>query len=184
MCRKGRMFAPTKTWRRWHHRINQNQRRYALCAALAATALPSLVMARGHRIQKISEVPLVVEDGIEGISKTKDAVKLLKTVKAYSDVEKSKRSVKVRAGKGKMRNRRYTQRKGPLIIYNKDSGIRRGFRNVPGIELLNVDRLNLLRLAPGGHMGRFCIWSRGAFEKLDSIYGTWRKKSTTKRNFT
>lgn len=183
MCRKGRMFAPTKTWRRWHHRINRNQRRYATCAALAATALPSLVMARGHRIQKIAEVPLVVDNTIEGLSKTKQAVKLLKTLKAYSDVEKSKRSVKVRSGKGKMRNRRYTQKKGPLIIYSEDSGIRRGFRNIPGVELLNVDRLNLLRLAPGGHMGRFCIWSRGAFEKLDSIYGTWRKKSTTKHNY-
>lgn len=177
------MFAPTKTWRRWHHRINRNQRRYATCAALAATALPSLVMARGHRIQKIAEVPLVVDNTIEGLSKTKQAVKLLKTLKAYSDVEKSKRSVKVRSGKGKMRNRRYTQKKGPLIIYSEDSGIRRGFRNIPGVELLNVDRLNLLRLAPGGHMGRFCIWSRGAFEKLDSIYGTWRKKSTTKHNY-
>ena len=183
MCRKGRMFAPTKTWRRWHHRINRNQRRYAMCAALAATALPSLLMARGHRIQKIAEVPLVVEDSIEGISKTRQAVKLLKTLKAYGDVEKSKHSIQLRPGKGKMRNRRYRQKKGPLVIYNRDSGIRRGFRNLPGVELLNVERLNLLQLVPGGHMGRFCIWSRGAFEKLDALYGTWRKKSTMKHNY-
>jgi large subunit ribosomal protein L4e len=53
-----------------------------------------------------------------------------------------------------MRNRRYVQRKGPLIIYNKDHGIRQAFRNLPGIELLNVDRMNLLNLCPGGHLGR------------------------------
>merc|ERR1711962_42010 len=41
MCRGGRMFAPTKTWRRWHRPINQKQRRYAVCSALAASAIPS-----------------------------------------------------------------------------------------------------------------------------------------------
>merc|ERR1712195_412562 len=49
MCRGGRMFNPTKTWRKWHRKINVNQRRYAICSALAASALPALVMARGHK---------------------------------------------------------------------------------------------------------------------------------------
>merc|ERR1712168_1775264 len=40
MCRGGHMFAPTKTWRRWHHRINTNQKRYAMCSAIAATGVP------------------------------------------------------------------------------------------------------------------------------------------------
>lgn len=26
MCRSGRMFAPTKVWRKWHIKINQNQK--------------------------------------------------------------------------------------------------------------------------------------------------------------
>lgn len=53
MCRGGRMFAPTKVWRRWHRKINLNQKRYAVASALAASALPSLVMARGHRIEQV-----------------------------------------------------------------------------------------------------------------------------------
>lgn len=183
MCRGGRMFAPTKTWRRWHRRINQNQRRYAMCSALAATALPALAMARGHRIDNVGEVPLVVDNAIESLTKTRDAVKLLKALNAYDDVLKSKASRKIRSGKGKLRNRRFIRRKGPLVIYNEDQGITRAFRNLPGVDLLKVDRLNLLLLAPGGHMGRFCIWSRGAFDKLDSLYGTWSKKSTMKSNY-
>ena len=99
MCRGGRMFAPTKTWRRWHRKINQKQRRYAMCSALAASALPALVMARGHRVDEISEVPLVVSDSIESLQKTSAAVKLLKAVNAYGDVEKCKDSKKIRAGK-------------------------------------------------------------------------------------
>lgn len=47
MCRGGRMFAPTKTWRRWHRRVNIMQKRYAICSALAASALPALVMSKG-----------------------------------------------------------------------------------------------------------------------------------------
>jgi hypothetical protein len=63
MCRGGHMYAPTKTWRRWHRKINVNQKRYAVVSALAASALPALVMARGHKIEAVPEVPLVVSDG-------------------------------------------------------------------------------------------------------------------------
>lgn len=93
------MFAPTKTWRKWHRRINVNQKRYAMCSALAGSALPSLVMARGHRIEKISEVPLVVSNGMESIQKTSSAVKMMKAINAYDDVERCKNSKKIRAGK-------------------------------------------------------------------------------------
>lgn len=47
MCRSGRMFAPTVTYRKWHRRINIKKRRYAMTSAIAATAIPALVMARG-----------------------------------------------------------------------------------------------------------------------------------------
>jgi hypothetical protein len=32
--------------------------------------------------------------------------------------------------------------------------------------------ISALQLAPGGHLGRFCIWTKAAFEKLDAIFGT------------
>jgi len=183
MCRGGRMFAPTKTWRRWHRPINQKQRRYAICSALAASSVPALLMARGHKVDNIPEVPVVCTNAIESLTKTKAAVALLKRLNAYDDVEKCQNSKKIRAGKGKMRNRRYVMRRGPLVVYNEDHGIKQAFRNLPGVELISVDRLNLLKLAPGSHLGRFCIWSQGAFEKLDSVYGTLRKPSTAKTGF-
>ncbi|XP_069842032.1 large ribosomal subunit protein uL4 [Dendropsophus ebraccatus] len=183
MCRGGRMFAPTKTWRRWHRRVNVTQKRYAVCSALAASALPALVMSKGHRIEEIPEVPLVVEDKVESYKKTKEAVLLLKKLKAWNDIKKVYASQRMRAGKGKMRNRRRIQRRGPCVIYNEDNGIVKAFRNIPGITLLGVNKLNLLRLAPGGHVGRFCIWTESAFRKLDDLYGTWRKPSTLKADY-
>merc|ERR1712137_603028 len=48
MCRSGRMFAPTKVWRKWHQKINPNQKRFATASALAASASAALLLARGH----------------------------------------------------------------------------------------------------------------------------------------
>jgi large subunit ribosomal protein L4e len=183
MCRKGRMFAPTKTWRKWHSKINQNQKRYAVASALAASALPSLVMARGHRIGEVTEIPLVIEDGVEGITKTKSAVAALKDCGAFDDAEKAANSKKMRAGKGKLRGRRHTMRRGPLVVYANDNGLVKAFRNLPGVETASVDSLSLLQLAPGGHLGRFIVWTKGAFQKLNEIYGSTRRESTTKSGY-
>ena len=184
MCRAGRMFAPTKTWRRWHRKVNVNQKRYAVASALAASALPGLVFGRGHAIAHVPEIPLVVDSAVESVTKTKQAIALLKTVGAYEDVEKAKDSKKLRAGKGKMRGRKHVQRRGPLVVYNDDHGVTRAFRNLPGVELAHVDRLNLLQLAPGGHLGRFVIWSASAFSRVNAVWGSVTRESLTKKGYT
>lgn len=171
MCRGGRMFAPTKTWRRWHRKINVTQKRYAVASALAASAVPALVMARGHKVDDVPEIPLVLDDSVESAKKTSAAKDILAAVGALADVEKAADSKKIRAGKGKARGRRYVLRRGPLVIYKNNDGVERAFRNLPGVELCCVTRLNLLQLAPGGHMGRFCVWSQSALDALNDIYG-------------
>jgi len=184
MCRGGRMFAPTKTWRRWHRKSNKTQRRYALVSALAASALPSLVMARGHRIENVSEIPLVLDNkAIDSLDKTSAAVALLKALGAYEDVQRVKDTIKIRAGKGKARNRRWIIKRGPLVIYNQKGPLVKAFRNLPGVDLCCVSRLNLLQLAPGGHLGRFIVWTKDAFERLDSLYGTYRKAAAEKVDY-
>ncbi|KAB0798138.1 hypothetical protein PPYR_09131 [Photinus pyralis] len=183
MCRGGRMFAPTKVWRRWHRRININQRRYALSSAVAASGVPALVMSKGHVVEKVPELPLVISDKIEEFTKTKQAVLFLKRLKAWDEIQKVYKSQRMRAGKGKMRNRRRIQRKGPLIVYNKDQGLRRAFRNIPGVDMICIKKLNLLKLAPGGHVGRFIIWTQSAFEQLDKLFGTWSSSSEVKKDY-
>merc|ERR1711972_600776 len=168
------------TWRRWHRKINVAQKRYAMCSAIAATGVPALVMAKGHVINGISEVPLVVSDKVQSFQKTKDAVVFLRRNKAWADVAKVYATRRMRAGKGKLRNRRRVQKLGPLVIYDNDQGLTKAFRNIPGVDVIQVEKLNLLKLAPGGHVGRFCIWTESAFKKLDGLYGTWKKSSTSK----
>ncbi|ODV86288.1 hypothetical protein CANARDRAFT_175208 [[Candida] arabinofermentans NRRL YB-2248] len=172
MCRGGRMFAPTKIWRKWHVKVNHNEKRYATASAIAASAVQSLVLARGHRVEAIPEIPLVVSSELENVQKTKEAVAALKAVGAHKDVIKVIKSKKMRAGKGKLRGRRFTQRRGPLVVYAQDNGLVKAFRNVPGVETANVKSLGLLQLAPGAHLGRFIIWTESAFAALDSVYGS------------
>jgi len=182
MCRGGRMFNPTKIWRKWHKKINLKQKRYATASALAASALPALVMARGHRIDEVEEVPLVVDDLLESIETTKEALATLQ--KLYLEEELERCTAKHRrAGRGKMRNRRWRNRVGPLVVYKEDNKIVQAFRNIRGVDTCQVTRLNLLQLAPGGHVGRLIIWTKSAFEMLDTIFGTEEKPSTMKSGF-
>lgn len=69
------------------------------------------------------------------------------------------------------------------MVYDVSEGIDKGFRNLPGVDLTMVENLSLLDLAPGGHLGRFCIWTKGAFEKLDSLFGTYEEGAQLKNGF-
>jgi len=185
MCRKGRMFAPIRIWRRWHRRNNLNQKRYAVATALAASAILPLVQARGHRADAAPEFPLVVSNTVEKIERTKEAVRFLKDVGAWADVQKVIDTVKVRAGKGKLRSRRFRSRRGPLVVYSgANVPLLKALRNVPGVEVAHVSRLNLLQLAPGGHVGRFVIWTEGAFNELNNIFGTAKQAGVQKKGYT
>merc|ERR1712230_152620 len=186
MCRSGRMFAPTKVWRKWHQKINLGQKRYAVASALAASSVPALLLARGHQVSTVPEVPLVINSEVfaaGAIARTSSAVGLLKSVGASADVAKVKNSRKLRAGKGKLRGRRHRQRRGPLVVYDPEvdgKELSLAFRNISGVETSSVFALNLLQLAPGGHLGRFIIWTSAAFKALDTIYGSTTTPSDLK----
>uniref|UniRef100_A0AC35U9V7 Ribos_L4_asso_C domain-containing protein n=1 Tax=Rhabditophanes sp. KR3021 TaxID=114890 RepID=A0AC35U9V7_9BILA len=180
MCRGGHMFAPLKVYRKWHRKVNVAQKRYAIASAIAASGMPSLVQARGHSIEKISEVPLVISNKLESLTKTKEAVEVLKSLGVWQDIERVYASKSSRAGKGTMRDRKHKQKTGPVIVYNTDGGLVRAFRNIPGVSLVNVNKLNILKLTPGGHLGRLIVWSESAFQALDAIYGTQTEASSKK----
>merc|ERR1712205_61981 len=179
----------------WTHvRPDQDLAQVALAEQPAGAPLRRLLRPRGlgsagsrhgpwPQDHEVPELPLVLSSAVENTTKTGNAMKILKAFACDADVDHVKDSKKVRRGKGKMRNRRYTMRRGPLIIYNSDQGLTKAFRNIPGIEICHVSRLNLLQLAPGGHLGRFCVWTEGAFGALNKIFGTFTKVSEAKKGF-
>ena len=73
-----------------------------------------------------------------------------------------------------------------MVVYNPDKDgkeLVRAFRNIPGVETSSVFALNLLQLAPGGHLGRFIVWTSSAFAALDTIYGSTTTPSALKKDF-
>lgn len=120
-------------------------------SVLAASMLPSLLIYKDHSSVEVSKFLLVIEDKIKGYKKTKETVLLLKKLQAWNKVKKVYASQQMTAGKGKRRNCCHIQCKGPCIMYNEDNSITNTFRNIPGITLLNMSKLNFLKLAPSGH---------------------------------
>jgi len=75
-------------------------------------------------------------------------------------------------------------RKGPLIIYGDDSSnVKQAARNLPGVDTCHVNRLNVLQLAPGGHLGRFVIFTKDAFTGLNAVFGSYKTGSTQKAGY-
>ncbi|GJP40903.1 hypothetical protein CLOM_g567 [Closterium sp. NIES-68] len=159
-------------------------RRHAVVSAIAASAVPALVQAHGHAVSKAPELPLVVGNEIEAVEKTSTALKALKRIGAFDDVAKVIATKKIRPGKGKARNRRYLSKKGPLIVYGTDGAkLTKAFRNIPGVQVVAVEKLSVLDLAPGGRVGRFVVWTQSAFDKLEGLFGSFTQAPTLKRDF-
>jgi len=114
------------------------------------------------------------------LEKTKKATELLKSLGITEDIEASKASKNIRAGKGKYRNRRFKMKRGPLVIHDGEEDKLKAFRNMSGVDFCNVHSLSILKLAPGGHIGRFCIWTEQAFDTLDKLFGTAKTSSERK----
>lgn len=159
------------------------EKRHAMAAAVAASAVTSLVQARGHRVEKVPELPLVVSAGAESVKKTRVAVEMLKQLGCADDLKRVVDSKTLRPGKGKARNRRYIMRKGPLVVFSENDGLAKAVRNIPGVDSCHVDRLNLLQVAPGGYAGRLIVWTAPAVERLNALFGSYTEMSELKNNY-
>ncbi len=165
---KGRKVNPPTAEKIWKLKINKKERIKALKAALSATLDKSLVAKRGHMISNVIHVPLILEDDFQKINRTSEVVKILEKL-GFSDELKRCGQRKIRAGRGKMRGRRYRVKKGPIVIIGKDEGVRRALENIPGVDVSLSKELNVRLLAPGTHPGRLAIFTRAAIEELKGL---------------
>ncbi|MDI6896106.1 50S ribosomal protein L4 [Methanocella conradii] len=145
-------------------KINDKERMLAIRSAVAATMNKELVKARGYKYD--GELPIVVSDEIESMSKTRDVVAFLNAIGLAADLERAKQK-QVRGGKGKMRGRQYRKKVGVLIVVGEDKGIGLGARNIPGVDVATLDSVNAELLAPGTHPGRLTVWSESAFKMME-----------------
>src|SRR6266571_2618130 len=168
----GRRAHPPRIQAIWAKKINDHDRRLARNAALAAVRDPSLVSSRGHRFDEDLSLPVIVEDGIEALDldnrATREGLRILNRLGVIADVDRAKDGRHVRAGRGKMRGRRYRQPRSLLIVVKEADKVRRLFGNLLGVEVVSPAALNAELLAPGGDPGRLTVFSEGALEVLRS----------------
>lgn len=166
----GRRAHPPKVEKVLRERINKKERRLAIRSAIAATKEKKLVASRGHATDKVVGFPLIVSDELEGIKKTSEIKGVLQKLGLWNDVVRVINSKRIRAGRGKMRGRKYKLAVGPLIVIVEDKGIGSGARNLPGVEVASVAGLNAELLAPGGVPGRLTVWTKGAVQKIGGLF--------------
>jgi len=163
-------WAPV-TQKKIARRMPKKEMHLALRSALAATASKETVAARGHIIEDVRDFPLVVADEITSLKKTSEVEKAFLKLGVWPDVIRVKESLNERAGKGKLRGRRTKHAVGPLLVVAEKSDVFHAARNLLGVDISTVNNLNAELLAPGTHPGRLTVWSKSAFEKLDTLFG-------------
>ena len=159
----GRRAHGPKAWKNIAEKINKKERKIALASAIAATADKGLV---AKRFVFEGELPLVVDDTLETMEKTKAVVEAFGKIGVENDLKNAQAKVRKRAGKGKQRGRKKKVKKSVLIVTGKNDRVLKASRNLPGVDAVTVKSLNVELLAPGGEAGRLVVWTKGAIEQL------------------
>ena len=162
----GRIPHPPRSEKKLRKEVNKKERRMATASAISATADKSLVSLRGHRVDEISSLPIVVSDNIEKLDKAIKLRKLFEKLGLINDVIRSSSGRKKKSGKAALRGRVTRTPRGPLIVVAVDKGIGRAAGAFPGVECVSAGDLSVLSLAPGSDPGRLTIWSEASLKAI------------------
>jgi large subunit ribosomal protein L4e len=191
--RQGRVAHPPESWKNIYKKINNKEKQLALCSAIAATARKDLVERRGHKVSNISTFPIIVSDGIEDLSKTKDLLHLLHALGLNDELKRLDFSRKARSGTARRRGRKARSAVSAIIVIssaeshssknddkmdvksttpNKNSrnkNIAKLSGSIRGVDIKQVKDLNVLDFAPGSKPIRLTIFSESAIKELDNL---------------
>lgn len=180
--RGGRRAHGPKVDKDWSQKLNSKQRRLARDSAIAATIDTQMVAARGHSFDDDIRFPIVIDGYVESRNgsdekydveslplqySTRKFVAMMEGLGLSSDLERAKGGRNIRAGKGKMRGRRYRTPKSILVVVSNRDGLHKAARNVPGVDVVAAKDLSAEDLAPGGDAGRLTVWTKAAIEALE-----------------
>jgi large subunit ribosomal protein L4e len=164
----GRRAHPPKSWKIMELKINRQEERKAIRSALAASMSKEIV-SKIHHVPE--NYPFAADDTFEKISKTKDILTALKKVGMEKELERTSEKAK-RAGRGRMRGRKNREKKGVLIIVSDNCSLIKAARNIPGVGIATINKLNAELLAPGTAAGRPIIMTKAAIQRMskEKIY--------------
>ena len=140
-------------------KINKKELVLALMAAISASVNKKQVENKYERIVKIEKLPIVVESKITTL-KVKELLISLNKILGEKLAQVAFKEKSVRAGKGKMRGRKYKSTAGMLLVVGKDEQVKTN-----KIDVVNVSKLSVTDLAKGGQ-GRLTLYTENAVKQL------------------
>lgn len=142
---KGRVAHPPKSWKDIDEKINTKERKKAIRSAITASKI------------------MIIESKLEKLKKTNEVIKALESNGLKIEAKK-----RLKKGKARLRGRQKSYSKGPLLIVTNKCELLNSGKNLPGIEVVKVNELNVKVLAPGSIPGRVTIWSEDSIKKMSS----------------
>jgi len=173
--RGGRKAHPPKIKSMLNKRkINKKELKIAFLSAIAATANEQSIKKRYSSIRDEKfNAPFIIEPKITGL-KAKEFIEAIKKIlgNLYSIALQKKT---IRAGKGKLRGRKYRRSAGMLLVTGDDENAR-----LSGIDIKKARELSIEDLAEG-KLGRLVVYTEKALEDLQKrIEGSERIESKEK----
>ena len=159
----GRKAHPPKADKKWGWKLNVTEKRKAIRSAMNAVMNKELVIQRGHKVP--DNYPFIIEDKLEKISKTKELIIALDKLGFKNELARAEKTT-IRSGLGKIRGRKRVVKKSLLIVASDTKEVRKAATNLPGIDVVNIKRLNSEMLAPGTAPGRTTIFTAPALDEL------------------
>lgn len=166
----GRRAHPPKVEKVWSEKINRKESMLARASALAASAIEDAVRTRGHKFKDGLTLPVVVDDEVEAIEKTKELVAAFEAIGVGDDLERAVEGKHQRAGRGKMRGRRYKTPKSLLfVVSGLEAPVLTAAKNLTGVDVATPDMLSTELCAPGGDAGRLVVFTKSALNRLEAM---------------
>jgi large subunit ribosomal protein L4e len=164
--RHGRLAHPPVSWKNIYKKVNKKEKLLALCSAIAATANADLIRKRGHFLSNSIQLPIVVSNEIESVTKSKDLEKIIIKL-GFEDDLKRTYARRIKSVHKNSTNRRSAL--SVLIIVSNDANIGRLNNSLPGIAVKTVKSVSVLDLAPGSKPARLTIFSENAIKELNTL---------------
>lgn len=147
-------------------KINKKELKIAFVSALSATASEKYVTGKYSTIEKLDKkVPFVVTLGNSEKLKVKELLNGLKNILGEELYNIAIKKKSVRAGRGKLRGRKYKSNAGMLFVIGKDEVVKTKM-----FEVKSVNELGVTDLARGG-LGRLTVYTEKAVKDLDERLG-------------
>jgi large subunit ribosomal protein L4e len=144
-------------------KVNKKELEIAFNSAVAATASEKYILKKYSTIEKLEKkTPFIVSSDITKL-KTKQILSEIKNL-IGNLYEVSIKEKSIRAGRGKLRGRKYKSNAGMIFIVGKDEKLKTGL-----FDVKKANELSVTDLAKGG-LGRVAIYTEGAIKELENKF--------------